>query len=160
MKIENIVFSVSGGIILTAGLISTCFGVRNLRQARQSRSWNCVEGRIVASEVCATQFVPAEVVVHRAVVRYRYCVEGKTYESSRISFADEDADSHLGEENATAIASLYPPGRTVSVFYSPDDPGVAVLAHDQGGGIYTMLRVGIVSSLTGAGILAACWLLS
>lgn len=152
MKIENIVFSISGSFFLLVGLAAAYFGHRNVKLAEQSIGWGSVMGKIITSDVVATQFDNAENPVHQAVVNYTYSVYGKEYKGSRISFGDGDI-SNLNEMEATATAKRYPAGCAVRVYYNPDNANESILAYDRSDKINVLLRIGIICCVIGAGML-------
>ena len=59
-------------------------------------------------------------------VRYRWTVDGTTYEGSRYAFDREHEDITDAEEAAARVAFLEK--GAVDVLVSPDDPSIAVLA--------------------------------
>ncbi len=60
----------------------------------------------------------------RVKIVYAYTVRGQNYRASRFSFGDGVPDS---DAIAEGLVSQYPVGQTVTVYYSPSDPAVAVL---------------------------------
>ena len=57
------------------------------------------------------------------VVRYRYLVAGKTYESSQFSYHFVSGTLSYAEK----VVRTYPVGSSVDVYYDPTDPNSAVL---------------------------------
>lgn len=58
------------------------------------------------------------------VIRYRYAVNGRSYESSRFAFQE----FVLLEDECEAIVAEHPPGSDVEVYYHPDDPALAAIS--------------------------------
>lgn len=151
MRIDDIVFFLSGNFILLWGIASIYFGLRNLRLAQQSQCWPSVPGRITVSEVQSHKFDNGEEAVDFPVVRYTYSVCGVKYEGARISYGDGDI-SNFGLAAATEIVDCYPKCGELSVYYNPDRPSDSVLVFDVGTKVYTLLRIGIVCLLIGTGM--------
>lgn len=101
--------------LLIGGLFGTWHGVDQLWTAWSARGWPAAQGEVVESRLRGRAFD----------VRYRYAVDGAALESTRV---------HVGqfsgmEGYARAIASRYPAGAPVNVYYDPARPSSAVLEH-------------------------------
>lgn len=101
-----------------------------------AQSWTDIRGSYLVdqSDLIETQGIvqQAEVVkrsrrkdvVWRPQLRYRYEVDGRSYESGEITFADTYFRT---SERAAAFVAARPVGSAVAVFYERGNPGFAVL---------------------------------
>ncbi len=72
------------------------------------------------------QITDATVIRHNSKTHwliYEYVVDGKTYTSTRLSFT-EDSKSELGIPD---ISKDFPEGKTISIYYDPNNPSHAVI---------------------------------
>lgn len=109
-------------IFLVVGLVITKIGVEQFILAGESLEWPEVPGVITDARVVRDTSSDGE--VYSAQIEYRYHVEGKEYQSERRSFAEYRSSNRGTHE---AIATRYPRGEMVRVFYNPDSPDQAVL---------------------------------
>jgi hypothetical protein len=128
LSLLRIVFSA-----LAVGLI--IFGLFSMRETSRSRGWVKTDGRVVASNV--RQFTGKDTTTYRPMVIYSYSVGAARFMSSRIAFRPVTS----GDRTVAAqFAARYPVGRTLPVFYDPQDPEQAVL--DQGGNPWVPILAG------------------
>jgi hypothetical protein len=132
----RIVFSV-----LAVGLI--ILGLLTMRETSRSRGWAKVDGKVVASNV--NQFTGRSGRTYRPMVIYAYSIGPVRFMSSRIAFHPLASSSRSA---ATEFVERYPVGKTVQVFYDPQDPEQAVLEPGSNpwvpiiaGGAFSMLAV-------------------
>jgi hypothetical protein len=113
----------TGEGMLLLGAAVLALGVYDVLRARRSRPWSTVIGEILDSEVVnrGSSFFPEWL----AQVRYRYAVDGRTYESGRIRL--HDPNQRRLRWPAARDCARYPIGAKPQVYVSPDDPAVAVL---------------------------------
>ena len=132
----RIIFSGAG-----VGLI--IFGLFTMRETSRSRGWVSVDGRVITSSV--TEYRGKGGTTYRPFVMYSYAIGPVRFMSNRIAF---HAVSSSDRRAAAMLAAGYPVGRTVRVFYDPQEPDQAVL--DRGsnpwlpilaGGAFSMLAV-------------------
>ncbi len=102
--------------------------------AGESGDWSSVMGVVTASEV--NDSGPSRSGRGRAggfagpgrefwpIVSYRYTVEDREYESSRVAFGDIRSKTY---QPAEAIVDKYPVDQAAEVFYDPSDHSQAVL---------------------------------
>ena len=123
MNMKNLVgktFGILGGIgFLFAAIAIFVWDVEKLGQARDSRDWPKVDGRVTISNVDRGQGES------RPHVVYTYTVEGALYTSSQISF--DLFDKPGGQGRIESIIARYPVGKTVTVYYKPNEAGIAIL---------------------------------
>src|SRR5258705_8213309 len=100
------------GVFIVVGGFFLMIGVIELTRGLASRSWDAVCGEIIESRV--TQgLAPGYGWFWHVEVRYRYTVEGRTYEGDRFRFG---TDPTFWTQNAAERAvSLYPKGRIVQL---------------------------------------------
>lgn len=107
------------------GAIVLYIGGANLVRGLSSQNWPQTDGVITAASI-KKQFVNADSPdTYTARISYDYKVAGVAYTSARICFGGPWGSSDKAD--AQSIVSHFQPGMTVSVFYSPQDPGSAVL---------------------------------
>ncbi len=140
-------------VIACVGLRSGISTVQDVSYAKSSSHWPSVMGTVTRSEMGRRTKLtgrPPEYIAH---IRYRYRVEGDTYEAKRIGF-----NTGVQARNSVGLKRLltrYPESAVVRVFYDPKNPASSVL---EPGPIETVLLricgsvlfvfVGIMASLT------------
>jgi hypothetical protein len=128
-------------------------GWRELGHARASTAWPCVSGEVVGTELRETGRDEDGEVSRRAVITYRYTVDGAGHEGTRVFFGDGMALRFAGP--STRRLAAYPAGRAVQVAYDPADPGRAVLEPGAGAAAYLSCLVPAAVALLGVhGLLA------
>jgi Protein of unknown function (DUF3592) len=138
-----------------AVMVATCFGAAALslamsvaclwqvkaeldlrRLSHESRDWPSATGEIVGAQLDRSGGRGPSV---GASVRYRFVVGAKTFEGRTLSF---DRPRSGAAERAVR---RYRPGTTVSVLYSPRDPGLSVLEGDSWSGWPRVGALAVVS---------------
>ncbi len=109
------------GFTLAALLLAT-YLIYVRRMAARSAEWPATEGEVIRSS--PQSFSTAYFTTHDARVTYQYWVEGKTYVSSGVTPESLGFGSRRGAEE---VATRFPPGAKVTVYYDPKRPGRAVL---------------------------------
>lgn len=104
----------AGVLVLIAAVVVIYSALAMVALARASRRWPTIPGRVVRSEIRE----------RRAVIRYRYAVEGNEYEGTDV--AAGDWPYRTGRSVARRV-QLYPVDAQVTVYYDPRQPHVAVL---------------------------------
>lgn len=128
-------FCVSGGLLLEWKLVD------GLLQVRQSRGWKSTTG-VVESLARDDDGVWN--------ITYRFAVNGRSYEGSRIAIAFQDS--------AYPVDSFFPVGKQVTVYYDPEKPERSALdLQVDTGGAVAMGFGGLLFLGIGLG-LAALWL--
>ncbi|MGD8428961.1 MAG: DUF3592 domain-containing protein [Ectothiorhodospiraceae bacterium] len=131
-------------ILALGGLLLAVSGYRAMRVLRASRQWPSVTGEIVHAQVRKRITGPgtAEPSTHpyRAVVVYRYEVDGHTHESDVIELGGRFRQT---PRMAVRQVAAYRPGSTVTVYYDPDNPETACLRRS-GGGALSRLVGGVI----------------
>lgn len=119
-KFVETTFGALAGIgFLCAAIAIFVWDVGKLQQARDSRDWPRVEGRVTRSTVDHSQRESKPQVV------YAYTVAGTPYTSGQISF--DLFDKPGGQGRIESIIARYPVGEKVTVYYDPNEPRTAIL---------------------------------
>jgi hypothetical protein len=110
-------------VFFASGLAVLIYGIGLVRDARACAHWPKVEGRVTSAEA---QVVAKEKnkTTYAPNVAYTYVVDGKRYESSRLTLVPRN---YVGLQQVQAVLAAYPVHGTVSVFYDPRDPANCVL---------------------------------
>jgi len=126
-------------VFMVANLLYAIWRGRN--QVAAGKTWARTPGEVIESKVdAAGSHTSDDDSDCTPVVRYRYTVNGKSYESDRIVFGGQPDTTKLLAEK---LVAKYPPGAKVEVFYDPRRPKNAVLESKSGigPGFYWMLIV-------------------
>src|SRR5262245_27684128 len=127
--------------LLAVSLFFVGFGLYELaREELSIRQWEKTQGTVVESQ---TEWLnhkegAAPLRVH---VRYRYTVEDREYESSRIT-TGEPVFFH-GVQEAAAFRKRFPPGAPITVLYAPYAPSQATLFAERSSGPWILLGIGL-----------------
>ncbi len=139
--------------LIVGGTMATFFGIRQVLEANASKDWPTTEGKIIDSSVEyeTRRRKPGESGSltrkdYRAKILYEYRVDEVALTGTRIAYVKKmrtqvEGDSTFGIDKSTAraidrstakaraegIVSHYPKGKSVSVYYKPDNPKVCVL---------------------------------
>jgi hypothetical protein len=62
-----------------------------------------------------------------ADIRYRYSVDGREYEGSRLGYRTIELHT---EQHAAADCARYPEGKQLKVYYNPENPADSVLERE------------------------------
>lgn len=116
-----VVVAFAGAVLLLVFVVRR-FALQAVQEKiREAQAWPSTEGLVRASEVRDEGGENG----WRAHVPYRYEVDGRVYESSRIAVAVE-----YGREGLPAhqeLAARFPVGAQVTVYYNPQNPADAAL---------------------------------
>jgi hypothetical protein len=136
--------------VVLAGVAAAYIGVETMRAARESLTWPAVDGRVIRTSIqterSSRDSATAGSVTYRPVVVYAFSVNGATHEGQRVSFGEY---ATADEADARRVVEEYSVGRTVRVYYQPDDPGQAVLRPGLDGVPWFFLVIGGVFVLMG-----------
>lgn len=127
-------FVVIGGFFLILGLLDLVNGLR-------SKSWDAVSGEIRESRMF---FRGRRWIV---VIRYRYSIEGLTFEGDRLGFGRLAA--WVTQAAAERAVAMYPKGRVVTILVSPLDRSEAVIEPGVGLGVVVMCVGGALFAAAG-----------
>ena len=121
-----------GGIATLIGLGGVLVTVWNINQDRASESWPEVAGEIITSRIGSSTShtsggankMSSSDTDYSVEVRYRYEVEGQSYEGHRLRFRSNSYDRRSDAEKEQR---QFPEGKRVLVYYHPEKPGRSVL---------------------------------
>lgn len=139
--------------LIVGGTVATFFGVREVLEANASKDWPTTQGKIIESSVEyeTRRRKPGESGLskkkdYRAKISYEYQVDEVTLTGTRIayvkkmriqlkgdgSFGIKKSDTRSIERSvarvrAEGLVDRYPKGKSVSVYYKPENPKVCVL---------------------------------
>lgn len=107
------------------GLYSLLSAALTWRRGQTSRGWPSTTGKIIWVEIKRSAGGDDDDdPTYTPVIDYEYVVNGQTYRSQRIVWGD------VSSTNRTQVANLiteHTPEATVTVYYNPADPSIAVL---------------------------------
>jgi hypothetical protein len=145
------------------GLLLWWLAIKGVLVARRQRDWPETQGVIRTSSV-KVHDAPLIGKVHSTgwsgsggpQVTYEYTVDGRTFTGSKVGVPPGRTRVRFGTRRRHGDMmdwnlSLYEQGRTVPVYYNPDDPADAVLhkAESGGCGVVMLFFVGSVFILIG-----------
>jgi hypothetical protein len=95
--------------------------LRGIVMQVRATTWPTTQGHVIASDVAEQQ--SSEGTSYNAIVRYKYSVADRHYESNRIRYGFD----FFGKRGARRAIKPFPRGSDVTVHFSPRDPSQAVL---------------------------------
>lgn len=134
-------------IFVIAGVALTIlWGIPTARNAMQSQKWSSTDGQITTSRVSENQSSSDDNLTYTAKIAYEYTVNDTKYIGSTVAFGDYGSSdpAHAGN-----IVSRYPVGKSVKVYYNPDDSQTSVLEPGARWSSFMGLIIGIIFSLVG-----------
>ena len=165
----------SGNIVLCLGIavvgfVATSWLWQKMQLGWASEKWPTAPGVILESKISrnlsattdnenVSRWTPEEVqrsrrrratrigadVKYDVLIRYEYAVDGKTYESTRITFAGLGL-GFMEEPAARELLSRYGPNDEIDVHYNPDNPRDATL--ETGVAWWMYLVIGVTGLIT------------
>jgi hypothetical protein len=119
------------------------FGLYELaKQELGILSWEQTQGTVVESRIVGLELRNGRLGPALKVrVQYRYKVDGKEFESTRLTTGEPPKFYEV--EDAVAFRDQYPPGTPVTVLYLPDNPADATLSVERGSGPWILLGFGV-----------------
>ena len=113
-------------IIGIAMLCLCVYGAVNIYMMLVSRQWHSVTGKVIQSKIERSySSYRASSPSKKAVIVYRYQVEDAFFNSDRVLWGGETY--HYGLDEPDKLINKYPVGKSVSVYYDPENPAEAVL---------------------------------
>lgn len=135
---------------LTSAITVLGFYGPEVWNGHRSAGWPRTDGRVLEVDVTHYQG-PETGHTHAAWVRYRYTVDGRTYEAERVRFSPVKERGPEADVLARAAAA-FPVGSKHDVFYDPADPARACLIP----GISPLLLWSLVA-VAGLALAVAAW---
>ena len=115
-----------GALFIAAGLLTMLAGLQQFRAGQAAGGWPATSGQIVANEtVRVAQRGRSVTIIDAARIAYRYSVDGRAYESERVTPNALPARTDSAEGRRRAAA--YPLGAAVTVYYDPANPARSLL---------------------------------
>ena len=140
--------------MLIAGVFLGYVGWKDLQHARASSSWPEAPGTVTSSGVSQQETRDTKThrtrITYKPGVYYNYKVNGRAFSSDRISFGDYSSSNR---SRAQKIVSKYPRGKSVTVHYNPEEPGMAVLETRLSWSVFVPLAGGILFLAVGVLVL-------
>jgi len=158
-------------LLIGGGAAATYFGAREVLRAKASMDWPTTQGKIMESSLERElrprkpgESGPLNRRVYRAKILYEYQVDEVTLTGTRITYlkkkrikvkGDDTSkiDRTLAEAQAQSIVDRYPKGKSVSVYYKPDNPEVCLLEPGLGLQAFVAPVIGVFMFIIG-GIIA------
>ena len=138
-------------VAIGAGIV--LWALWNLVQAIGSRNWKTTEGIVLVSELQRSRD-PDGGLMYRPEISYQYTADGHEFVASRTRFGQRLALSWSGP--AIRAVRRYPAGKTVLVYFDPQDPAEAVLEPGISAYVFAGLLLGALFLFFGiAAIVAA-----
>jgi hypothetical protein len=106
---------------MATGLGGVLGGVHTISCAAASRKWPTTTGRLLSKDI---NWTGPEINVLHPEIRYEFFVNGKRYESGRVSFKQVGTSN---PQDATAVLDSYKYETSIVVYYDPKNPKNAVL---------------------------------
>lgn len=116
--------------------------------ARRARSWRQVAGRVIESRARQYPNPKTGSPQHQAVVRYRYQVDGRTYEGYRVGIGARWDTSRRGTRRRLG---RYAKGQEVAVYVHPTRHGVSTLEPRAPVQVYLFAALGALLAVTAIG---------
>ena len=120
-----------GVAFMTGGCVATAFSAQFALDILQSPNWPTTQGVVEATnidirtgQIRTVDGQPSGLYYTPEIV-YRYTVAGEEYRND--TFGRYISESYDRRSDAEAYLAQFPVGATVTVFYKPSDPSVAVL---------------------------------
>lgn len=129
------------GVFLYLGWEFVRMEIGFVRGGSASESWPAVDGQIITSTITSSYRSGSSREKHIPVVEFEYSVEGKSFRGDRIRFATSIYSDY---KSAEVVTKRYSVGRTVPVFYDPEDASNSVLEPGKSGSRWYLIGIGIV----------------
>lgn len=141
------------GLFLLVGLVMLGAAGRSWWKSNQVEAWPVVDGEVIERDFSVDS--DSEGTSYRAVVRYRYTVAGRSYESDRIAFGYVGSS---GRDSHQAIHDALSRSDRVGVRYNPADPAEAALAYGLNKSMVMLMVFGVVWTFFTLGLASLFWL--
>jgi hypothetical protein len=138
-------------VLIVSGLTALAAGGLDALEARRMAEWPAVAGRVVVSESATTPFRGRAIrYAPAARIAYEYTVSGIAFTSERVGVDTVQVET-ASEEGQRRLRD-YPAGATVTVYYDPANPAVAVLERERptAGFVAGLWLIGLGLAVAGA----------
>lgn len=146
-----------GGVFFLVGAgLGLFLGLPTISDAKASKSWPKVDGIVIESRVEMRRSSGGangrnNGPTYKAIVVYDYKVDDQPHSCDRIWFGSDISTSNRGQMRDTV--KQYPEGKTIQVYYDPENPSEAVLQPGAFFSSYFMVIFGGVFAFVGGIIL-------
>lgn len=141
------------GLFLLVGLAMLGAAGRSWWKSSQVEGWPVTDGEVIERDLGVDS--DSDGTAYRAVVRYRYTVAGRSYESDRIAFGYAGSS---GRDAHEAIHAALSRSDRIGVRYNPDDPAESALAYGLNRSTVMLMVFGIVWTFFTLGLATLFWL--
>lgn len=131
------------------GLIFLGVGLWAINKGMQSENWDKETATIISSEIerkqsssKGPQGVTKTSTSYSVRVKYSYTVEGSNYEGNTVGFGTM---SHNEKSDAQEELKSYPKGKTIDVYYDPENPSDSVLKKGVFWPMYIVIAVSVIT---------------
>ncbi|NIS81779.1 MAG: DUF3592 domain-containing protein [Anaerolineales bacterium] len=121
-----------------AGVLLIVQGISRLRLAARTRAWASTLGMVVESRV--KQDFIGDAINYQPLVRYTFSYRGQEFESDQIFIGSKFFTT---PSKALPYVHRYPEGRSVRVYYDPQDPSQSFLETGRSSRIYIDFVIGL-----------------
>lgn len=138
-----------GLLLVVAGSIFVGVLWNSYQRAEETRHWTPVDAVIIASVLITDRPTPHSPLYYRADLKYRYTLEGKTWEGTHIQRVEGPSSNR---DKANDRVKKYPVGKVVTCYVNPAKRGMAVLEHSTRAALYSLWFPGLFV-IGGAGMI-------
>ncbi len=131
---------VFGLVFFLAGMIPGYIAISTLIQSIQSSGWTPVAATILNAELNVSH--GEDSTTYSVSGRYRYQIDGQTFESTRVSFdtgSDNIGDFH--HQTHALLERHRQSGEPLTAYVDPDDPSEAVLIRNMRWGLFAFMML-------------------
>lgn len=133
--------------VLAAGLVALGLALaalysQSLWEGWRSQHWQATPGVMMEARLAETRSPRSTNPYWEPRLRYRYIVDGKEHEGSRLSYDQEKTLDRDALQDRLTREWL--PGTAVTVWVAPDNPGKSVLKQGASGWLVVFVGVGLV----------------
>lgn len=132
-------------ILVLAGVSILFFSTQQWILAYASLNWQTAQGEIVVSEAIACTKKRQH--RHQARIIYEYSVNGVLYSSENITYST-DVSTETCRDAEEEVMAQYPLGKSVLVYYNPENPENSVL--QPGGTSFISIGFSMILLIVGA----------
>ena len=131
-------------IILTTGVIMTCYALDTIQAEWQMKKWPAISATVIKSEVAGQRAFHPE-------VTYRFLLDDQEYQSTTNLSIAGFGGKRSRRDTARRIIEDFPPGSHITVHYNPTNPQESYLRSGPYWDDYMKLALGLM--LTGSAFL-------
>ncbi|CAN5895216.1 hypothetical protein BH11VER1_BH11VER1_01980 [soil metagenome] len=124
-----------GLFLAVAGSIFVWVLWHSYQRAEETRHWTPVDAVIISSVLITDRPTPHSPLYYKADLKYRYTLEGKTWEGTHIQRVEGPSSSR---DKADERVKKYPAGKVVPCYVNPAQREMAVLEHSTRAALYSL----------------------